>query len=93
MTKRHGDSRINIIGQNGNEGSHYAQVASAYINRQTARKLIEGVARQLTHEAERTNNSVEHQQREAQVQMLRDALALLVGDGGYPFEADAGTVE
>jgi hypothetical protein len=67
--------------------------STAYVQRQTARRLIESVARQLTHEAGRTNNATEHQHRKAQAETLRDALSLLVGDSGtYPFEPDAGEV-
>lgn len=122
--RRHSDSRINIIGQNGNDGAVYAakpvlveecthqQVAllytvkngvsvtsglrcetcgtewttekapmkkycssaAAYIKRQTARRMIESVARSLEH---LSGKQLPEKLAKAQAKQLRAVLALL----------------
>ena len=89
-------SRIDIIGQNGNDGAVYEPAATAYINRQTARRLVEGVARELEREAMdsgKLGQVVASGVAKRRADALRDALALMLGDGGYPFEPDAGEIE
>lgn len=94
-------SRIDIIAQNGNEGEHYAEAhdsgdeqnkpqPTANINRQTVCGIIEAVARQINHDAERESNSVDRQRRIAQADMLRDALDIMLEDRSYKFDHDTG---
>jgi len=83
MTDRRKTTRIDVIGQNGNDGEHYNPRAAAFVQRQTARRLLEGVARELdrtgvrlTKAGDRLNGDYLH----VQAEQVRDALALLVGD-------------
>ena len=112
------NGRIDVIGQNGNDGEHYAEqeclhtmvsiltdgvrttgllcadcgaefkerqaAATAYVQRQTARRLLEGVVRELDKGVQRRATSGDTRGAgwlHAQAEQVRDALALLVGDG------------
>lgn len=122
MSKRK-TTRIDVIGQNGNDGEHYppacahqavsvlmrkdadgvartcglkctqcgmewtnelrGDAGAAYVQRQTARRLMTGVARELEREAEVAGRAGEDHRAgvcNKRASNLRDALALLVGD-------------